>query len=230
MNDRRFGSRWRVALVLVVGLVAAGGLVACGGDDESSEDVEARIAAEREDAAQQARQQQRIKQLEKDLEDAGEADAGSTTPAPAEVPADSEFAPRSFKTYSSVQGGWQAEVPTGGGWSEGVDTQVNAGLFRTTFTGPAGAVLIVDSTPNEAPTYSGDVSRTPVSHPIFTGVEKLVFRGNTSVSPCETSVCVDFLMPSGGGGYAVLAGGPGSFPELESIAETTMLSLSPFDI
>lgn len=219
-------------MLLVCGSIAAFGLIACGDDGgESSAEVEARIAAERADAAKQARQQQRIKELEKDLEDAD--GTGVTTPVPTDpsgIPADSEFAPRSFKSYTSVNGGWTAQVPTGGGWSEGVDTQVNAGLYRTTFTGPAGAVMIIDSTPNEAPTYSGDVSRTPVSHPIFSGVEKLVFRGNTSVSPCETSVCIDYLLPSGGGGYAVLAGGPGSFPEFEVIAETTMLSLSPFDV
>lgn len=219
-------------MFVVLALFSAVGLVACGDDGgESSAEVEARIAAERADAAKQARQQQRIKDLEEDLDAVTDGGSeGSAAPVPAPLPADSEFAPRTFSTYSSVQGGWQAEVPTGGGWSDGVETQINPGLQRTTFTGPAGAVLIVDSTPSERPAFSGDVTRTPVSHPIFSGVEKLVFRGNTSVSPCETSVCIDFLIPSGGGGYAVLAGGPGSFPEFESIAETTMLSLSPFDV
>ena len=130
-----------------------------------------------------------------------------------------------YDTYASADGGWKADVPVGGGWSEGVETQINPGLHRTTFTGPGGAVLIVDSSPSERPKYSGDAIRTSVSHPIYGEVEKLVFRGNTSVTPCETTTCVDFLIPANGGGYGVLAGGPGNFAELEAIAETAMLRL-----
>lgn len=132
-----------------------------------------------------------------------------------------------FETYASAGGGWQASVPASGGWSDGVETQVNSGLHRTTFTGPDGAVLIVDSTPAEPPIYDGDAARSPAEHPVYDGVEKLAFRGNTSVTPCETATCVDFLIPAGAGGYAVLAGGPGDFAELEGIAETTMKSIGP---
>lgn len=206
------------------------GIAGCGDDESQDGDVEARIAAERADAAQQARQRAQIKELEDELKSIKE-EGDSTVTAPAtEVPASSPVAPATFTPFTTLNGGWAADVPTGGGWSEAVETQLNPGLHRTTFTGPSGAVLIVDSTPSETPTYSGDIARTPIGHPIFSGVEQLVFRGNTTVSPCETSYCVDYLIPSGEGGYAVLAGGPGSFAALQSIAESVMLSLTPYDI
>jgi type II secretory pathway pseudopilin PulG len=214
------------AVAGVVALVAAVGVGGCGGSDDSDEQaVEERIAEERADAAQKVRQRQKIKQLQRDLRELQESGESAATPSsPSPVPAD-----LGFVTYSSPGGGWQAEVPSGGGWSEGVETQVNPGLHRTTFTGPAGAVLIVDSTPQEAPAFSGDAARSPASHPLFGAAEKLVFRGSSSVTPCETATCVDYLIPAGAGGYAVLAGGPGDFAQLEAIAEAVMVSLRPYD-
>ena len=194
-----------------------------GGNDEASDDeaIEERIADERADAAQEVRQ--KIEELQRDLRELERSDESAPATTPPPVPAD-----LSFVTYSSPNGGWEAEVPSGGGWSDGVETQVNAGLHRTTFTGPGGAVLIIDSTPQEAPTYTGDAARSGATHPIFGAVEKLVFRGDTSVTPCQTAACVAFLIPAGAGGYAVLAGGPGDFAQHEAIAEAVVVSLRPY--
>ena len=132
----------------------------------------------------------------------------------------------SYRTYRSEAGGWKAKVPTGGDWSDGKESQLNPGLHRTTFNGPGGTVLLIDSTPSERPAYAGDADRSPVDHPAFDGVEKLIFSGNTTITPCETKACVDYLIPSGNGGYAVLAGGGiGSLSELESIAGKVARSL-----
>lgn len=214
------GGRRRLIALLVLALALA--LVAGCGDSDA--DREGEIAAEREDAAKEARAQARIRQLEKDLKEIERN--GDGAPSSGAAPEPTALVP-SFGAYTSSDGGWQAQVPVGDGWSEGVETQVNPGLHRTTFTGPGGAVLIVDSTPNETPSFSGSAPQSSVSHPIFSGATKLIFRGNTSVTPCETSTCVDYLLPSGGGGYAVLAGGPGNFSDFEAIGEAVMLSLSP---
>jgi hypothetical protein len=205
-------------------LAAAGS--GCGGGDSAQEALEERIAEERADAAQGARQRQKLKQLEKDLSEIERGSSDGESSAEPSSGSTSADAVLSYGRYASANGGWQADVPVGGGWSDGVETQINSGLHRTTFTGPSGAVLLVDSTPSERPAYRGSAARTPVSHPIYGDAERLVFRGNTSVTPCETTTCVDFLIPAGGGGYAVLVGGPGNFAELETIAETVMLSLT----
>jgi hypothetical protein len=154
--------------------------------------------------------------------DPGDSEATTDSSSTSDAPTPSDL---SLRQYSSAAGGWTAEVPSGSGWSEATETQVNPGLHRTTFDGPDGAVLIVDSTPAERPQYEGSASRTTVTHPSFGEVEKLTFRGNSTLTPCETSTCVDFLIPAGSGGYAVLAGGSRDFTELEAIAEQVMRSL-----
>jgi hypothetical protein len=136
-----------------------------------------------------------------------------------------------FEQYASETGGWSAEIPTGGGWGSSVETEPTPGqLFRTEITGPNGTVLIVDSTPFEAPTFNAESqSRTVVDHPTFGSAEKIVFQGSDNIESCVTGTCVDYLLASpDGGGFGVLAGGPGDFDALQDIAERVALSLKPY--
>ena len=147
-------------------------------------------------------------------------------------PTASNAAQPDFEQYTSESGGWSAEIPTGGGWGTPLETEPTPGqLFRTEITGPNGAVLIIDSTPSEAPTFNAaSQSRTVVDHPTFGSAEKIVFQGSDNIESCATGTCVDYLLadPSGGG-FGVLAGGPDDFDALQEIAERVALSLEPDD-
>ena len=136
-----------------------------------------------------------------------------------------------FIDYTSATGGWTAEVPDGLGWGSPVETEPTPGqLFRTEFPGPDGATLVIDATPFEPPTFNAaSQSRETISHPGFASAEKVVFQGSENIASCAVGTCVDFLLSNGAGGFAVLAGGPENFAELEALAERVALSLRPSD-
>lgn len=137
-----------------------------------------------------------------------------------------------LEQYTSTRGGWAADIPSGNGWSEPVESEPTPGqLYRTEITGPAGAVLIIDATPFEAPTFNAETqSRQAVSHPAFDSAVEIIFQGSENIASCVANQCVDFLLSNGSGGYAVLAGGPGDFEGLRELAEKVMLSLRPWDV
>jgi hypothetical protein len=138
-----------------------------------------------------------------------------------------------LQPYTSRAGGWSADVPSGNGWSDPVESEPTPGqLFRTEISGPAGAVLIIDATPFQTPTFNAATeSRQTVSHPVFDSAEEIIFQGSENIPSCASNECVDFLLSNGsGGGYAVLAGGSGDFESIRALAQKVMLSLRPNDV
>jgi hypothetical protein len=213
------------AVLIVAALLAA----ACGEDDDSDADQLAEerlqqeeIEAAEEEAARDARQAERIRQLEKQVDE----EEAASTPAPAVEPA-------TYTTYTADEAGWSAEVPSGGGWSDPTTTEEVPGRrWRTVINGPGEIFVIVDSTPTDVPVYEGPAQRTTVSHPIYGPVTEVVFQAADSrIADCQIGTCVDYLVPNNeGGGYGVLAGGPGhSFEELQGIAMRVMQSIRYYD-
>lgn len=133
-----------------------------------------------------------------------------------------------FEPHSSSQGGWSAEIPAGDGWSSPSPESLSGGaILRTTLRGPNGTILIVDATPSEAPVFKRSaISRSAVSHPAFAGAEEVVFTGDSPIAECNSGECVDYLLPDGSGGYAVLAGGD-DFDYAREVAMHVMETLRP---
>ena len=142
------------------------GAAACGGDEDvenSVSQVELNQAvrdAERE-ARREAETEAKLDELKEkvdDLEDVADSGSGSSLCSPrigSVLPPAEASTDVGTTTYAHESAGWTAEVPAGGGWSDGVETQVNEGLLRTTFDGPGDSMLTIDSTPYEAPAFGG---------------------------------------------------------------------------
>ncbi len=145
----------------------------------------------------------------------------TSTPAPAPV-----AAPQ-FTEHSAF--GYQAQIPTGSGWSEASDSQPTPGkLFRTSVRGPNGQFLIIDYTPEEKPAFGGRfISKRQVGQTAFGSATQYIFQGGT-LPECQRAKCVDYLVadPASSGGFGVLAGGP-DFAVAQTIAQTTVESLTP---
>lgn len=160
---------------------------------------------------------------------------GSTTartarkPAPAAPSKASAPPPPSFTGYVPESLGYEAQVPTGDGWSTAAETELNSGLYRTVITGPGGLELWIDYTPSEPARFlSADKqvqSRREVEHPAFGTADEWVFSGGVPL--CQGATCVDYLMNDQGTGYGVLAGG-GNSAQLRSVARRVAMSLAPY--
>lgn len=224
---------------LVAVAAAALSIAACGSDDSgdpvSQAELNAAVREAERDARREAETQTKLDQLKEKINDLEQDDgspsgSASSSSAPSSstgrTPVSSEVGTTAYVNESA---GWTADVPAGGGWSDGVETQVNDGLMRTTFDGPGDSMLTIDSTPYEAPAFGGAPidSRTTVSHPVFGSAEKIVFQGNSNFEMCDRGLCVDFLMNHGSGGFAVLAGGPSNFAQTEAMAYVVMQTLRP---
>lgn len=208
-----------VALVLAVTLLAG-----CGSGGEGTSSIS---EADLKEAVRDARQEERLKALQEDVKElrseAGEGSGDATPDAPAP---DSEggFA---YTTYSDNLGGWTAEVPSGGGWSAPSASQQNPALLSTRIQGPNGLFVVVHTTPSDTPAFSGAPidSRTTVTAPGFGTATKIVFQGNSNFPECEGGLCVDYLIPSGAGGYAILAGGGGDLGAADQVASHVLTTL-----
>jgi hypothetical protein len=223
------GSRahsWTAALL--VALFAGVALVAgCG---SSGDDTSSISEADLKQAVRDARQEERLKALKdqvKDLEKQGDETAPSTSGTTTSTSTTSSAV--SYSPYADSGGGWTAEIPTGGGWSAPTQSQPNGdgSRYTTRVQGPSGMFLIVDTTPSDTPAFGGAPvdSRTTVSAPNFGTATKIVFQGNSNFPECEGGLCVDYLIPSGGGGFAILAGGGGDFGAAEDVAAHVLSTL-----
>ena len=98
-------------------------------------------------------------------------------------------------------------------------SEQNPALFSTRMQGPNGLFVVVHTTPSDTPAFSGAPidSRTTVTAPNFGTATKIVFQGNSNFPECEGGLCVDYLIPSGAGGYAILAGGGGDIGAAEEV-------------
>ena len=216
-------------LTVVAVLVVVVGVAACGDEADngiSEQELQQAVREAEQEGRKEAELESKLDELNDKIDDLEAGDEGAAAATPAAEPSST---PVSSSTYVSEAGGWSAEVPVGGGWSDGVETQVNAGLMRTTFDGPGDSMLTIDATPAEAPAFGGAPvdSRSTINHPVFGAVEKVIFQGNSNFEMCDRGLCVDFLMDHGAGGFAVLAGGPGNFTQTEATAHQVMLSLRP---
>jgi serine/threonine protein kinase len=147
----------------------------------------------------------------------------TTTEPPTETPAPTEFAP-----FRSEAADFEADMPTGDGWSEPEVSTISDGLLRTQLSGPDGLEVIIDHTPNEAATFKPADRCKQTSLPTVPYAAKCVFRGGT-LAPCRRSRCVDYLMNAGvdGPGWGVLVGGGSNFAETERIAKRIATTLTP---
>lgn len=201
-------------------LLLAGVLAGCGSGGDGTSSIS---EAELREAVRDARQEERLKALQEDVRelraDAGE-DSGDGAAATPEAPATDPGDELAYTTYSDGLGGWTAEVPTGGGWSPPSSSQQNPALFSTRIQGPNGLFVVIHTTPSDPPAFSDAPvdSRTIVDAPNFGAATKIVFQGNSSFPECEGGLCVDYLVPSGAGGYAILAGGGGDIGAAEEVA------------
>lgn len=203
-------------------------ITACGDSDPTTESTESISESDLKDAVQAAKQKEQIKALEGKVEDLQEGDGGTAAATGPVTDLRSSGGGVAFTTYTDGAAGWTAEIPTGGGWSQPTQSQPTPGaLFETQLVGPDGLFLVVDYTPNEAPSFGGAPvdSRTTVSTPNFGTVEKIVFQGNSNFPLCDAGLCVDYLVPSGSGGYGVLAGGGGDLSDAEAVAERVLATL-----
>lgn len=140
----------------------------------------------------------------------------------------SEAAPPPEFTYTSYSGpAFQARVPTGGGWAAPAQSEPTPGrLFRTSVRGPDGLFVIIDFTPFEAATFGGSFSsRSEVGQTAFGSATRYVFQGG-ALPECQRGTCIDYIINSGGAGFAVLAGG-GSEATTSAIAQTVAESVTP---
>lgn len=125
--------------------------------------------------------------------------------------------------------GFEALLPTGGGWGEPVESEPEPGvIYRTTVRGPNGALVLVDYTPDEPAVFGRDfTSRTKVDQPVFGTATEYLFSGS-KVPECNTSPCVDYIIndKTTGQGFAVLGGG-GDTSVTIPMAKKIMESLVP---
>ena len=138
---------------------------------------------------------------------------GSSTP-PARV---------SYTDYNGPA--FQAKIPTGAGWAAPAQSEPTPGrLYRTNVRGPNGLFVIIDFTPSEAATFNGRYqSKSQVGQTAFGSATRYVFQGG-SLPECQRSTCFDYIINSGGAGFAVLAGGGSS---ASGIAQTVAESVTP---
>lgn len=217
-------------VVTVVCLVAVGAmsLAACGSSDDQTDTIS---KAELKDAVQAERQKQRLKALQEQVDDLKKEDDTSSSSAAATTSSSSSSGDSgvvSYTSYTDSAAGWTAEIPTGGGWSQPTQSQPTPGrLFETQLTGPNNLFLVVDYTPSDTPGFSGAPveSRSTASSPNFGTVQKIVFQGNSNFPLCESGLCVDYLIPSGSGGYAILAGGGSGLSEAQEVADHLLATL-----
>jgi len=208
-------------------MLAAALLVGCGsGGGDTSSISEADL----KEAVRDARQEERLKALKEDVEElrdeAGEGSGDSPSATPG-APAPGSGGGFTYTTYSDSLGGWTAEVPTGDGWSAPSASEQNPALFSTRIQGPNGLFVVIHTTPSDTPAFSGAPidSRTTVSAPNFGSATRIVFQGNSNFPECEGGLCVDYLIPSGAGGYAILAGGGGDVGAAEEVASHVLGTL-----
>ena len=150
----------------------------------------------------------------------------TTTEDPPQLP---PGGPR-FERYVSTDSGFQADVPTGDGWSEPEESSPNDQLFAVTLDGPDGLELIINYTPGEAAQITPADSCRLVDHPEFDEAQKCVFRGG-SIEACERTQCVDYLLndsPDGPGWAVLVGGGPPS--RSEAVARRVAESLVPLGV
>jgi hypothetical protein len=151
-----------------------------------------------------------------------------TTPSHKRRPVRAVAASRSLKLAPYSGHGFQAQLPTGGGWSHPAESQPSAGLFRTTLRSSDGTVVFVDYTPREKPTFSAPFeSRRHVGQAAFGSAVEYVFRSG-SIPECRRWRCVDYLVDDPGtrGGFGVLVGGP-AFATTRAVARDVAESLTP---
>jgi hypothetical protein len=148
---------------------------------------------------------------------------GSSTTS---TPPSSPVARPDFVGHSAF--GYQAQIPSGAGWSSPSDSQPTPGrLFRTSVRGPSGMFVIIDYTPSEAATFGGRYdSKQDVGQTAFGTASKYVFQGGR-LPECERARCVDYIINDRAStqGFGVLAGGP-DFGLVSDIASTVAESLT----
>lgn len=129
----------------------------------------------------------------------------------------------SFTNYRGPA--FQAKIPTGGGRAAPSQSEPTPGkLFRSNVRGPNGLFVIIDFTPFEAATFGGKYqSRTQVGQTAFGSATRYLFQGG-SLPECKRGTCFDYIINSGGAGFAVLAGGGSAAAQ---IAETVAESVTP---
>lgn len=216
-------------VVAAAWLVAAGAmsLSACGSSDDQTDTIS---KAELKDAVQVERQKQRLKALQEQVDDLKNEDdtTSSTGTSTSSNSSSGDTGAVSYTSYTDSAAGWMAEIPTGGGWSQPTQSEPTPGrLFETQLTGPNNLFLVVDYTPSDTPAFSGAPvdSRSTASSPNFGTVQKIVFQGNSNFPLCESGLCVDYLIPSGSGGYAILAGGGSGLSEAQEVADHVLATL-----
>lgn len=159
---------------------------------------------------------------------AREAQTDGGISAPVGPAASSDTAPAPAFTYTGYSGpAFQARIPTGGGWAAPAQSEPTPGrLFRTSVRGPDGLFVIIDFTPFEAATFGGNFSsRSEVGQTAFGSATRYVFQGG-SLPECQRGTCIDYIINSGGAGFAVLAGG-GPEATISAIAQTVAESVTP---
>jgi hypothetical protein len=173
-----------------------------------------------------------VKQVDTVVDTSGDETASETTeeaPEPKPPPAPE---PVRYTSYSPSAGGWSAELPAGGDWSDPDETEETAGRrFRTTVRGSDGVFVIVDYTPLEEASFGGDPDSTrEFSHPVFDSMTEYIFS-NGGFPECENTTCVDYILnaASTGPGFAVLAGGGTDASLAKNIARHAADSLVPED-
>ena len=131
-----------------------------------------------------------------------------------------------YRSHSGI--GYQAQIPSGNGWSQPADSQPRPGeLFRTSVRGPDGVFLIIDYTPYEPARFGGSYQTTrSVGQTAFGSATEYVFQGGR-LPECQRARCVDYIIndPASSTGFGVLAGGP-DFAAAKEIARTVMESLT----
>lgn len=185
------------ALLAVIAVIA---LMTGGGDDPGpGRDANALTSSNKDDDKQATSGQQAAKT--------------PAPPPPVAIPT---------TTYTAPAGGYSAKVPAGEGWSNRGERNLN-GVIRTTFAGPDGQQLWIDSTPTIAPAF-GREGRTVTQQRRLDGPLGPIVGYRFTGAPTEFcgGGCVDYQLDLGGRGFAVLAG-PTSSARLA--ARTTILSL-----
>jgi serine/threonine protein kinase len=156
----------------------------------------------------------------------GETAASSSKPGEVEEVEYELYVPSDQEYY------YQAQIPSGQGWSNPTESFPTGGaLLRTTVAGPAGATLVIDRTPNEVPQLGGSYESTEtVPHPHFGTATEYIISASESFPECNGRRCVDYLIEDGqGGGWGVLASGP-DFGQARDVAQEVMQSISDADV
>ena len=128
-------------------------------------------------------------------------------------------------TYFSEHG-WSARMPDSAQWSAPEDEPSESGLlYRSRVYGPDGAIVVVDFTPSERPNPSNVVGTEPATLPNSPDAQVVSIQGGDL---CPAGItCVDYLIPQGNGGYAVLVGWPGNDEGAAQLANEIVASIMP---